>query len=47
MGTRRNFLKKSGILSALALTGLPKLGNALASDKKIISKGEIRKPVVI
>lgn len=47
MGTRRSFLKKSGILSVLALTGLPKLGKAFSREEKLISKGEIRKPVVI
>lgn len=46
MGSRRNFLKKSGILSALALTSLPKVTEALTSDN-ILEPGEARKPVVI
>jgi len=46
MASRRNFLKKSSILSALALTSLPKLGNALSLEKNL-QTGEARKPVVI
>lgn len=47
MGTRRSFIKKSGIFSALALTGLPKFGKAFSAEEKTISTGEVRKPVVI
>lgn len=47
MGSRRKFLKASGILSALALTSLPKFGKAIGLDEKPKSEGEVRKPLVI
>lgn len=46
MSSRRSFLKKSGVLSALALTGLPKVTEALTSEN-FSGPGEVRKPVVI
>jgi len=46
MGTRRNFLKKSGIFSALALTGFPKITEAF-SGKNFLGSEDVRKPVVI
>lgn len=47
MGTRRNFLKRSGLFSALALAGFPKFGQAFNEEEKTNSAGEVRKPVVI
>lgn len=47
MASRRKFLKASGILSALALTSLPKFGKAISLEEKSNTEGEIRKPVVI
>ena len=46
MSTRRNFLKKSGILSALALTGLPKFSQALNEEIKNFDP-KTKKPVVL
>src|SRR5436190_289288 len=46
MGTRRSFIKKSTLLSALALTGLPKITKAL-TEENFSGSGEVRKPVVI
>jgi len=46
MSTRRNFIKKSAIASALAVTGIPKIGQALAGENfSEITEG--KKPVVI
>ncbi len=46
MGTRRSFIKKSTLLSALALTGLPKITKSF-SEENFSGSGEVRKPVVI
>ncbi|HWY12995.1 MAG TPA: N(4)-(beta-N-acetylglucosaminyl)-L-asparaginase [Bacteroidia bacterium] len=46
MGTRRSFIKKSTLLSALALTGLPKITKAF-SEENFSESGDARKPVVI
>jgi isoaspartyl peptidase/L-asparaginase-like protein (Ntn-hydrolase superfamily) len=46
MSTRRSFLKRSGILSALALTGLPRFGKAINTEIENFA-GEAKKPVVI
>ena len=46
MGTRRSFLKKSTLLSALALTGLPKITKAF-SENNFSKSGDVKKPVVI
>src|SRR5687767_189915 len=40
---RRSFIKKTGILSALALSGIPKLSKA----ELVFAEGEVKKPVVI
>jgi N4-(beta-N-acetylglucosaminyl)-L-asparaginase len=47
MASRRKFLKVSGILSALALTSLPKFGKAISLEEKAERPEEIRKPLVI
>lgn len=47
MASRRKFLKASGILSALALTNLPKFGKAISIEEKKQQAEEIRKPIVI
>jgi len=46
MASRRDFLKKAGIASALALTGIPKISKALPEENISFLQGE-RKPVVI
>jgi hypothetical protein len=43
MASRRKFLKTSGILSALALTSLPKFGKAISVEEKSNTEGEVRK----
>jgi N4-(beta-N-acetylglucosaminyl)-L-asparaginase len=46
MSSRRNFIKKSALASALAVTGVPKIANALAGENlSEITEG--KKPVVI
>ncbi len=45
MSSRRNFIKKSAVASALALTGIPKIGQAFAGEN--FSSGVEKKPVVI
>ena len=47
MASRRKFLKASGILSALALTSLPKFGKAISIEEKTSEPEQTRKPVVI
>ncbi len=46
MGTRRSFIKKSTLLSALALTGLPEITKAF-SKENFSGADDVRKPVVI
>lgn len=46
MSTRRNFIKKSALASALAVTGIPKIGKALAGEN-LSESTEVKKPVVI
>src|SRR5687767_10074284 len=46
MGSRRDFIKRSAVATALAMTGVPKLGKAIG-DEYPSPAGEVRKPVVI
>ena len=45
MTSRRSFIKKSAVASALALSGIPKIAEAFGEEK--FSSGEEKKPVVI
>lgn len=47
MTSRRNFIKKSTLLSTLALTGLPKISEAIATEEKMMQPNNVRKPVVL
>jgi len=46
MSSRRNFIKRSAIASALAITGIPKIGKALA-EEHVQGRTVGKKPVVI
>lgn len=46
MGSRRRFIKNTGIFSALAMTGIPGISRAFSNDSFSGSPGE-RKPVVL